>query len=510
MRVVTAAEMRDLDSRAIGEAGMPGVVLMENAGRAVASVLTRRFGGLVGTRVHVACGTGNNGGDGFVVARLLALGGARVAVSLAGDAERVRGEARVHLSLLHAAGAERVDVVGDADLYVDALLGTGSRGAPREPHASAIRRMNASGRPIVAVDIPSGVDADTGAIEGDAVDATVTVTFAFPKLGMFIAPGAARVGDLVVDHIGFAWTSLGADASAEWFQAEDAHALLVPRRRDAHKGDFGHVLICGGSDGMSGAPTMAARSALRAGAGLVTVAAPRTAQRVVAARLEEAMTMALPEERGALSAAAIEPLRRAAVRCDALCVGPGGSRQPGASDAMLGLLVGADIPAVVDADALNALAARPDALRGRKASTVLTPHPGECGRLLGTDAAGVQSDRVSAARRCAGRYGAVVVLKGSHTLVCDGRGPANRERTVSINTTGNPGMATAGSGDSLTGIVGAFLAGGMDAWDAARLGAHVHGRAGDLAASVLGERAMVAGDIIDQVSAALRDLEGQG
>lgn len=255
---------------------------------------------------------------------------------------------------------------------------------------------------------------------------------------------------------------------------------------------------------------MAARSALRAGAGLVTVAAPRTAQRLVAARLDEAMTMALPEERGALSAAAIEPLRRAAARCDALCVGPGGSRQPGAADAMLGVLVGADIPAVVDADALNALAARPDALRGRKASTVLTPHPGECGRLLGTDAAGVQSDRVSAARRCAGRYGAVVVLKGSHTLVCDGRGPASRERIVSINTSGNPGMATAGSGDSLTGIVGAFLAGGMDAWDAARLGAHVHGRAGDLAASALGERAMVAGDIIDQVGAALRDLEGKG
>lgn len=509
MRVVTAEEMRALDRRAITEGGIPGVVLMENAGRSVFEFLYERFQPLRDRRFLILCGTGNNGGDGFVTARYLRLHGAQVLVSLVGDPDKIRADARVHFDLMRNLGIEPQPPVFGNAVKVDALLGTGIQGPPREEFAQIIRAMNADRQPTVAVDIPSGVDSDTGATPGEAVRATATVTFAYPKLGMFLAPGANCVGELIVRNIGFDWRILQWDATYFWIRPEDLRSLLPPRPPDAHKGDFGHLLIVGGSRGMSGAVAMAAKAALRMGVGLVTIAVPESAQPLVAAKLDEAMTLAVAERDGALCTASLAPIAEMAQRCDALCIGPGATQAPEAQELLRTLARYIPKPMVIDADGLNALAASPDALLDHAAPTVLTPHPGECARLLGTDTAAVQSDRIGAVRRAAERWGAVVALKGARTLICEGPGSQERRPHVAINTTGNPGMATGGSGDSLTGIIGALIAQGLAVFDAARLGVYLHGRAGDLAAAEKGEASLIAGDITDALPRAIRELEGE-
>jgi len=512
--VVTAGLMRALDARAIEECGVPGAVLMENAGRAVFEVLLERFGPARDRRFHVVAGTGNNGGDGFVAARYLRLAGARVTLSVIGDPERIRGDAATHYALLAPLGLRPEPFSSPGSLKIDALLGTGAAGAPRQDAAQAIRWMNADPQPTISVDIPSGVDADTGATPGEAVRAAVTVTFGYPKVGMLLAPGSECCGEIVVRDIGFPWDALDVDAPCTWIVAESIRAGLRPRRRDDHKGAFGHVLIVGGSLGMSGAPAMAARAALRAGVGLVTVAAPVRAQATIASRIDEAMTLALPEEDGALSECAAEGVISAASRAGSVCVGPGLGASPGARRAVGRMVRVLQAPVVLDADGLNALAEEPEMLSERAGETVLTPHPGEAGRLLGRSAADVQANRLAAVRELAARFRAVVVLKGAGTLVCDGRaGPEVGEASaapVAINSTGNPGMATGGSGDVLTGIIGALIAQGLDACDAACLGVYAHGRAGDIAAARLGQVSMVAGDIIEALPTAIRELEVDG
>jgi hydroxyethylthiazole kinase-like uncharacterized protein yjeF len=529
VRIVTAETMRALDRRAMEEGGIPGVVLMENAGRAVFEFLADRYGPAQGRAFCVLCGTGNNGGDGFVAARHLKLAGAQVAVELVGDPERIKGDARVHFEIMTRMGlrpgppAPNSGGDGRGAVVVDALLGTGIQGAPRGETAEAIRRINAAPGPVIAVDIPSGVDSDTGATPGEAVRAAATVTFAYPKLGMFLAPGALCVGELIVRDIGFAWEALRPQTPYRWIRPEEVYALLPRRAPDAHKGDFGHVLVVGGSTGMGGAAAMTAMAALRAGAGLVTAAAPESAQRLIASRRDEVMTLPLPEKDGALCEASFEAIGAMAERCDVLCLGPGATQQSEAQAFIIRVLKEVDKPIVLDADGLNALARFPDALNGRTAPAILTPHPGECGRLIGRETGGVQADRVGAVRQTAERYRAVVALKGWHTLVCDGRipppAPPSQEGTppppyegggrgevrlpVAVNTTGNPGMATGGSGDSLTGIIGALLAQGLDAFDAACAGVYLHGRAGDIAAAEKGQIALVAGDIIKALPRAM-------
>jgi len=545
VKIVTAEMMRALDWRAMEEGGIPGVVLMENAGRAVFEFLAERFGPVRERAFCVVCGTGNNGGDGFVTARYLKLAGGRVSVVLVGDPSKIKGDARVHFDLMQRIGLTPVPGPPAGDILVDALLGTGITGAPRAEYAEAVRWINDRHRPIISIDIPSGVDSDTGATPGEAVRATATVTFGYPKLGLFLAPGADCVGELAVRDIGFAWDVLECETPYWWIRPVLGSGFWISdcsirnlksriqsslrRPREAHKGLFGHVLVIGGSRGMSGAPTMTARAALRAGAGLVTVAAPESAQALIAAKLDEAMTLPLPEREGALCEASFEPIRAMADRCDVLCLGPGATQEPEAQSVILRVLTEIDKPTVLDADGLNALARRPDALPGREAPIVLTPHPGECGRLLGIEAGAVQADRIGAVRRAAERFGAVVVLKGARTLVCDGRrvpllsppsnggkrvvppllerGGVGGSLPVAVNTTGNPGMATGGSGDSLTGILGALIGQGLDACDAACLGVYLHGRAGDLAAEERGEAALIAGDIIEALPHAIRELE---
>lgn len=512
--MVTASLMRALDARAIGECGIPGAVLMENAGRAVFEHLLERFGPVRDRRFHVLAGTGNNGGDGFVAARYLRLAGARVSLAVVGEAERISGDAATHYRLLTPLGLRSEPVAAAGSIKVDALLGTGATGPPRPEVAHAIRWMNADTQPTISVDIPSGVMADTGATPGDAVRAVATVTLGYPKVGMLLAPGSSCCGEIVVRDIGFPWDALDVEAPCTWIVAESILAGLRPRRRDDHKGAFGHVLIVGGSLGMSGAPVLAARAALRSGVGLVTVAAPDRTQAAVASRLDEAMTLALPEEVGGLAECAADAALSAARRAGSVCVGPGLGASDAARRAVGRIVRGLEAPVVLDADGLNALADEPDMLRVRSGDAVLTPHPGEAGRLLGCSAADVQADRLGAARELAARFGAVVALKGAGTLVCDGRatteGVGAKAAPLAINSTGNPGMATGGSGDVLTGVIGALIAQGLDAFDAACLGVFVHGRAGDLAAARRGQVSMVAGDIVDALPEAIRELEVEG
>lgn len=500
--------MRALDARAMDEGRMPGAILMENAGHAVYCELVRRWGAPAGRSYQILCGRGNNGGDGYVVARLLKLAGAHVHVHLSGGAEALNGDARLHHDLMVRSG-----VVPDSGLHegivVDALLGTGAKGAPRDAMARLISWSNASGMPTISVDVPSGVEADNGHVPGEAIRADVTVTFAFPKPGLLLQPGAACAGEIVVDPIGFPWHLLDPVTPLTWIRPDDVQRLLPTRARSDHKGRFGHVLVVGGSAGMGGAPAMVALAVLRSGAGLVTVALPACAMRPLCSTVPEAMSVPLADEDGAICMASWDALAMAAERASVLCVGPGATVRQTAVDTVERVAREVDRPMVIDADGLNALAARNSMLEGRRAETILTPHPGECARLLGTSVAEVEADRLGAVRAVATRFQSVAVLKGASTLVCDGRSATNGDHhlPLAINTTGNPGMATAGSGDVLTGVIGGMWAHGMDAFDAACAGVYLHGRAGDLAADELGEVGLIAGDELRHLPAAIREVQ---
>jgi NAD(P)H-hydrate epimerase len=387
---------------------------------------------------------------------------------------------------------------------VDALLGTGATGEPRGEVRDAIKWINGAAARVVSADLPSGIDPDTGSVPGIAVWADVTVTFGLPKPGLLLHPGAECVGRLVVDPIGVEWCKLPFRAIAASYEAADASMAIPPRPSHAHKGTFGSVLVVGGSEGMPGAPALAAAGALRAGAGLVTVALPRCAS---AARLPcEAMRVLLPDRDGFLVPDDLSALSATLDRATVVCLGPGLGTAQTARELALALMATCLKPLVVDADALNALAGRPEAVTGRSAPTVLTPHPGECARLLGVDTDTVQADRLAAARRSAHDYGAVVILKGAGTVIAAPAADPDAERPAAIISAGNPGMATGGSGDVLTGVVAALLAQGLEPFDAACLAAFVHGRAGDIARERLGMHGMIGGDIAAHLPLALKEL----
>jgi NAD(P)H-hydrate epimerase len=511
--VLTAEEMRRADRRAIDEIGLPGPVLMENAGAAVARVVLERFA--AARRVVVLCGRGNNGGDGFVVARRL---GTRATVLLLGSREGVSGEALVHLRAAERSGTAIVDVpdaaacaaalerLGDADLVVDAVLGTGLRQAPSGLAAAAIVWTSArlgAGVPVVAVDLPSGVPSDGGAFDWPAAAATVTVTFAALKRGHVLPPAAAHCGEVVVADIGIPPACL-AESSPSLFLLEDRDAAAAfPRRpRGAHKGDFGHLLIVAGSVGKTGAAVLAAAGALRCGAGLVTVATPEPCLPLVAAGRAEAMTAPLPATvEGGLAESALEPLLGLCRERDAVALGPGLGAHPQTRALVRAFVRACPVPLLVDADGLNAFAASGDApaavaLLRREAPTVLTPHPGEMARLAGRSGRDVQAARPETALGLARETGAVVVLKGERTIVADPVGHA------AVCPAGNPGMATGGTGDVLSGAIGALLA-RHGALLAATAGVLVHARAGDLAAAARGEDGTTAGDLAEALPSAI-------
>jgi hydroxyethylthiazole kinase-like uncharacterized protein yjeF len=503
--VVSRAQMRAFDAHAIGTARVPSLVLMENAGRGVAAVVEERLLAQPrGARAVIVCGGGNNGGDGFVVARHLLTRGRAVDVHLAADPDALKGDARANHEALaglgvpirHAGsglGALRVGLE-DAAVVVDALFGTGLDRPITGMHAEAVDLIHQVRRPVVSVDVPSGMDADTGEPLGVAVRATCTVTFALHKLGLLTPAGAALAGDVRVADIGVPRSLVERIGhSALLLEPRDVAGVLVPRSVAAHKGSAGHVAIFAGSPGKVGAAILSARGALRAGAGLVTVVTWPEAAGAIEGRVEEVMTERLDRADLPGSVARVLRGKRAVV------VGPGFGTDAPARAVVETILSTWQGPAVVDADAIALFEGRPEAFASCRGAPVLTPHPGELARLLSHTTAEIETDRFDAMRAAVSRARCVVVLKGAHTLV-----GAPEEHTV-VNASGNPALATAGAGDVLSGVLGALLC-GLDPFEASWAAVHVHGRAADLWRDAHADRGLLAHEVADLVPEAMAAL----
>jgi hydroxyethylthiazole kinase-like uncharacterized protein yjeF len=488
-----AEAMRAIDRWAIDEQGVPSLELMERAGIGVARAVEQLA---PDGPVMVLCGKGNNGGDGLVAARLLRDAGREVDVLTAGSPDELKGDARENLLRLPGEPPMRLRPVRDYAAIIDALLGTGFTGEPHGAIAEAIDVANACGAPVVSVDVPSGVDASTGVVCARAVRAAITVTFHAAKPGLWVHPGKAHVGEVRTLDIGI---PRGAPAGADVGLIERSVLGLLPTRGAAStKFSSGHVLVAGGSRGLTGAPRMAAHAAMRAGAGYVTACVPASVQRILAGGgLPELMTRGLPDEDGSLAEAGVDVVLEAARRGGALALGPGLGRARGAFAFARELARRAPVPTVIDADGLNAHAGCLEELSRRQAPTVLTPHAGELGRLLELSSDDVERERLRHVRVAAELARAVVVLKGDDTLVADPTG----SEVVAVSMGGSPALATAGTGDVLTGVIAALLAQGLPAFAAAAAGVQLHAAAGRAAARMVGSaEGVIASDVIAALS----------
>lgn len=511
MKIVTAAQMQALDRRTIAEAHLAGRELMERAGAGVVAAMEQVFGPLAGKSIAVVCGKGNNGGDGLVAARLLKRKRASPRVLLVTGAADLSGDAKaMYRRFVSAAGSSAVHaapsidrvsaLLGRCHLVVDALLGTGLSAPVTGAYRAAIDAINDAGHPVIAVDLPSGIHADTGAVLGAAVRARLTVTFGLPKLGLFVGAGIDHAGTIRIVDIGIPPSYVDAlESRLSLITGEEARRLLPVRAPSAHKGTFGHAGIIAGSVGKTGAAAMAARAALRTGVGLVTVAIPSSVNDTLEAKLLEAMTVPMPETKArTLARSGLDRLVAFANTRTAVAVGPGLTTHPETVELVQTLIKRLEVPSVLDADALNALAGRTALLAECKIPPILTPHPGEMARLEEqATPQSINADRVGTAARFARHRGVILLLKGARTVT------AHPDGRVAICPTGNPGMATAGTGDALTGILVGLLAQRLSAWDAACAGTYFHGLAGDLAAADLGPAGMTAGDLIDRIPYAL-------
>ncbi|MBI4525558.1 MAG: NAD(P)H-hydrate dehydratase [Deltaproteobacteria bacterium] len=513
MFVVTATEMRELDRLTIEKHGVPSLVLMERAGQGVADAILDCFTRVAKKGVLVVAGKGNNGGDGLVVARRLKKKRIPTEVVLLAKKKELSVDAAVNLDrYLKEKGkvfeatsgvlsllTERIQGKG---LIVDAILGTGLKQEVRGLYAEAIALINASGLPVVAVDVPSGLDSDRGTPLGNAVQADLTVTFGFPKLGEVLHPGLSYTGALAVVDIG-----IDSDAIAEvrpqtdLLEERDVGWLVPVREPDTHKGSYGHLLVMAGSRGKTGAAIMACRAAMRIGTGLVTLAAPRSLNDIFASSMVEVMTECLNENaEEQLDPLSDEHWNHLLDKKTALLFGPGIGTQESAQSQLRWLLRRVEMPWVVDADGLTVLSHEIERLRSARIPPVLTPHPGEMARLMETDTATVNSDRVGVARSFAQRHRCYMVLKGARTVI------ATPEGKAFINPTGNPGMASGGMGDVLAGIVAGLLAQRFEIEDALKLGVFLHGFVADCTARITGEIGMVASDIIEALPIGLKEL----
>jgi len=512
MKVVSGQVMQLMDQRAVGEFGIAGVTLMEAAGLACADAISETFGPGSGRKALVVAGRGNNGGDGFVIARLLQGRGWDTPVLLLGSEAQVTGDAASNLALLEKgsvtfspAGAPLPeDLFRGADLIVDALLGTGVRNEVTGAFRAAIEMINAAGRPVVAVDIPSGVDAGSGRVLGVAVRADLTVSFALAKIGNVLYPGAGLCGRLVVAQIGMP-AAVAAEASGcEYVDLACARRLFRPREPLAHKGSAGNTLVIAGSTGKSGAAAMAANSAVRAGGGTVTLAVPASLNPILETKTTEVMTLPVGKPgAGFFQAGALGALLRGARGRDAVAVGPGLGGAPSTVYLVHSLVQSLPGPLVLDADGLNAIAAAPEILLARLGRvTILTPHPGEMARLAGCSVPEVEADRIGIAREFATRFKVYLVLKGARSIIAapDGR--------IAINGSGNPAMASGGMGDVLTGVVTSLLGQGYPPFDACLLGVFVHGYAADLLVRQKVTQGMKATDVQEKLPEALSRLSG--
>jgi hydroxyethylthiazole kinase-like uncharacterized protein yjeF len=477
-----AAEMRALDAWAIAELEIPSLELMERAGVGLARLVMEIA---PEGRVAVVCGKGNNGGDGFVAARLLGEQGREVEVICKAAPEDLSSDARQNLGRLSGISVLPTMSAGPA-VVVDAVLGTGAAGAPSGPAREAIDAICASGAPVVAADVPSGVDASTGEVSGSAVTAVATAAFQAGKPGLWIAPGKGHAGEVRVIDIGI---PPGGPSTPRVGLIRPVVLELIPRRgSSSNKFSSGHVIVAGGSPGMTGAPCLAAMAAMRAGAGYVTACVPRGLWQVVEAKLLEVLSRGMPDDGGSLAPEAVEPVLELAARAGSLVLGPG--LGPGGREFARRLAARAELALVLDADGLNAHAGALEELGGRTHPTVLTPHEGELGRLLGVDSAEVGRRRLHHVREAAARSGAIVVLKGDDTLV------ATPDGLVAVSPGGSPGLASAGTGDVLSGVIGAILAKGVEPFGAACAAVTLHALAGRRAAELQGAEGVIASDVI--------------
>ena len=507
MYLVTADEMREMDHRTIEAFGVPGRVLMENAGVGATNVMQAHFPGLESRKVGVLAGRGNNGGDGFVIARYLSFGGVKVTVFLLSKKNRVKGDAGANLALLDPLGIPVVEVHDSAglkkqkaamrrqDIWVDALLGTGLNADVRGHYREAIDFINRLNKPVLSADVPSGLNADTGQVCGTCIRAQVTATFGFAKIGLKVFPGAELCGELETIDIGIPPFIAEAVNPRQFLLTGMALGTIFGSRTpEAHKGTTGHVLVIAGSPGKTGAASMTAMAAMRAGAGLVSLGVPEGLNPVVEPQVTEVMTVPLPEtDSGSLDASAwsIVQAHLSGKRC--LAVGPGVGTGVGVGKLLFSLLKNARVPLVLDADAINILVKDLQVLKNVRVPVIITPHPGEMARLLHTTPKRVQQDRVGCARDFAEAFGVHVVLKGAATVI------AHPDGSAYINSTGNPGMASGGMGDVLTGMIAGFIAQGYAAEAAAKLGVYLHGLAADHLCEQKGPFGFLATEVMDRI-----------
>ena len=512
MYVASPEQMGGIDRSCIKNIGIPGVVLMENAALKVVEELEKSIGQICGRRILIFAGKGNNGGDAFAAARHLFNRGALISVCLTSGKDLIAGDAKINLDVLANMGIEVKELEKDqnmketeaeaaaADAIMDGILGTGAKGEVAGAVKDAVYIINRSGKFILSIDIPSGVDGSSGRILGSAVKAHKTVTFGLPKTGVVIHPGCGYAGKLVVADIGIPGAVIEkAGIKVRLIDGKTVRDMLPERKQDSNKGDYGRVLIVSGSVGMTGAGCLAASAALRAGAGLVYLGVPASLVNVYDSLLMEAVTLPLEDKsRGFLAKECLPGIIERLKSSRVALIGPGLSVSEEITEIIAGIIEEAEIPLILDADALNAVSGDISVLKKLRTGAVITPHPGEMARLLGASTEEVQRDRIGAAAEFASRWNVNVVLKGSRTVVAfpDGR--------IYINVTGNSGMATAGTGDVLAGIIAGLAGQGVNFGNAAVAGVYLHGLAGDMLAEKKGEYGMIAGDLANELPYAIR------
>jgi NAD(P)H-hydrate epimerase len=515
MKVVTSEQMRDLDQKAIKGLGIPGVILMENAGRGVVENMFSFWDSLDSKKIGICCGAGNNGGDGFVVARHLINRGLRPEVFLFADIKKVCGDARINLDILINMGG-RVYVIPEqemltsyseilkgCDILVDAIFGTGLRPPVKGFFADVIQFINALHKKVLAVDMPSGLSSDSPKLDGPYIRADITVTFALPKVSHLLPPAMDYVGELRLVDIGIPQFIVN-EAEYEMIVLDRAFLAPLMRKRspDTHKGNYGQCLIIAGSEGKTGAAYMTAQAALRIGAGLVTLALPRSLNHLMEVKLTEAMTLPLPEtEERTISIEAWPKIEKFLPHVNTVAIGPGLSLHPETGELVRRIIKEVDLPLVIDADAINLLTGGLDLINESGHFPVLTPHPGEMARLIDCSVPEVLERRPGIVKKEAVRGKCYLVLKGHQTLM------ANPEGDLFLNSTGNPGMASGGMGDVLTGMIAGFMAQGYTREEAMLLSVYLHGLAGNLAVKVKGEEGLIATDLFDVLPNALETLK---
>jgi len=514
MKVATAEEMQELDRKAIETYRIPGIVLMENAGRGAADVISNFFPEIHKKKIAIIAGKGNNGGDGFVIARYLLNQGIYVRVYLLTDPKGLRGDAETNFSIFHRMKGEVISVPSSKDyikvkrdlekfdILVDGIFGTGLDAEVRGYYREVIDHLNTLQRPIVAIDIPSGLDANTGKPLGTAIRASLTITFGLPKIGLLIPPGLDYVGEKVkVIDIGIPKRLVEEEKIPTYLleKEEIQKCLSIPRNPDTHKGDYGHLLVIAGSVGKTGAAVMACQAALRMGAGLVTLAIPKSLNAILEMKLTEVMTEPLPETpKQTLSLRAFSTIVRLCENKRAVIIGPGLGTLKETQSLILKLVRTLDLPIVLDADGLTALATQPKTLPIKNRSLMLTPHPGEMARLIRSQVKQVLEDRVGLSRNFSQSQHVHLILKGHPTLITTPKGE------VYINPTGNPGMASGGTGDVLTGMIGGLVCQGFDILSSLQIAVYLHGMAGDEGAQEMGEKSLIATDIIEKIPTLLK------